>query len=48
MRFKAFVPKDTLALLLQVTQALRRVELASSSCAGRRCVLRLSLSLIHI
>ena len=42
MRFKASVPKDTLALLLQVTQALRRVELASSSCAGRRCVLRLS------
>ena len=42
MRFKASVPKDTLALLLRVTQALRRVELASSSCAGRRCVLRLS------
>ena len=42
MRFMASVPKDSLALLLQVTQALRRVELASSSCAGRRCVLRLS------
>lgn len=41
MRFRAAVPKDAHALLLQVTQQLRRVELTSSG-VGRRCVLRLS------